>query len=50
MQKKELTIIIVIMAYSITVFAYLHSNFVGKDAFQMVLQSLERIEERLNTQ
>lgn len=48
MQKKDLTAIVVILAYSITVFAYIHSNFVGKDAFQMVLQSLERIETRLN--
>ena len=37
-----------VLAYSIAVFAYTHSNFVTKDMFKIVQTQLQRIENKID--
>ena len=43
-----LTLIIGGLAYTITSFAYMHSNFIDKDKFEMLLHRLDRIERKVD--
>lgn len=48
MKKEITTFVIVIIAYSLVAFAYVHDKFISKDMLSFLCDRLDRIELKLD--
>jgi len=48
MKKEILGIVVLVLVYSITAFAYMHSTFPSKDSFNLMIKQVDRIENKVD--
>jgi hypothetical protein len=48
MKKEFVSFLLMLLGYSLLGMAYIHEEFVAKDAFQMIISRLDRIEIKLD--
>ena len=48
MRTQTAIVIVSLLAYAVAGFAYMHSTFVSKDIFEMLVKKLDRIEIKVD--